>query len=88
MNRLKTIPLVLLINAAITLVVALLIQSGESGSSRFALSLGLAALGIALINFFGGLLMLFAKDKRIAQGMLLSFGLLLLCSFTFCSTML
>lgn len=49
-------------------------------------ALGVVSFWEGVINLIVGLILLVAKDKRYAQGFLLSSGLLILAGFILCST--
>lgn len=69
------------------LVIALPLTMLGGGFESYLLGMGLTALGFACVMFFLGIILLLPKSSRnYGKAVLLTSGLLLLASFTLCSS--
>jgi hypothetical protein len=74
-----------LITVAVVLILPLLF--GPINLNDYQLSVGIVALGVALLEILVGLLMVIdPKTRQLGQAVLLISALMLLASFTLCST--
>jgi hypothetical protein len=78
---------IVLINLILAILFAILLNSTQGFMEGYVIMFGLVALGGGAVDIVIGLLLLFATDKRYAQGFLMSGGLLILLGFLACSTL-
>jgi len=71
------------IHIAITFLLSLIL--GGFNANDYMILFGLTGIFVGILLLVIGLIALFAKDKRFAQGFLLSAGIILLLGFLFCS---
>lgn len=77
---------IVLINVGLAILFAFFLNSTQGYLEGYTIMFGLVALGGGAVDIVIGLLLLFATDKRYAQGFLISGGVLLLLGFLACST--
>ena len=82
----KSVNKKLLINliVAVVLTTLMLLDSGPGSAGDIALAFGVACLGLGLLNFLVGLVLLIIDRKTVRNGWLLSGAILLLLSGISC----
>jgi len=85
----KLIYKILLGNIAISFLLNIVFSFGSGGfrdADDFAFGLGLAFLALACLNFLVGIICFIAGEKEWGQGMMASFGILLVLTGISCGT--
>ncbi len=84
----KLIPKIILYSFAVVFLFGALlaVANGGHSSEDFFVFIGSVGFFGGLLQLFVGLILLFAKDKRYAQGFFISGGLLMLIGFATCTS--
>lgn len=78
MNKVYKVVLINLVIAFIVTAICISTSGGYHTGSDTAIVFGLVCLGLGLLNLLTGVILLFTREKQLANGMLLSGAILLL----------